>query len=114
MSERDAKLYVEDIRDAINKIEDYVKDLDFNTFAKDEKTIDAVVRNISIIGEAVKNLPEELKLEYPQIPWKEIAGTRNKTIHEYFGIDEEILWKTIEEDLPLFKKQIAEILIKYC
>lgn len=113
MSKRGIRLYTEDIRDAIKKIEKYTKDLDFYTFVKDEKTIDAVVRNLSIIGEAVKNFPNELKSKYPQVPWKEIAGTRNKAIHEYFGIDEDILWKTIKEDLPPFKKQISEILKTY-
>ncbi|MFH1955931.1 MAG: DUF86 domain-containing protein [Patescibacteria group bacterium] len=113
MSKRGAKLYIEDVKDSIQKIEDYTKGLNFGTFAKDAKTIDAVVRNLSIIGEAVKNFPNELKVEYPQIPWKEIAGIRNKAIHGYFGIDEDILWKTIKEDLPPFKKQISEMLKKY-
>lgn len=113
MSKRGVRLFIEDVRDAIKKIEDYTEDLGFADFIKDTKTIDAVVRNLSIIGEAVKNFPNELKSEYPQVPWKEIAGTRNKTIHEYFGIDEDILWKTIKEDLPTFKKQISGILRKY-
>ena len=109
MSKRDAKLYIEDVKEAIKKIEEYTKGLYFEAFAKDGKTIDAVVRNLSIIGEAVKNFPTEIKSEYPKVPWKEISGIRNKAIHEYFGIDEEILWKTIKEDLPPFKKQMIEI-----
>lgn len=113
MSKRSARLYIEDVRDAIKKIKKYTKDLDFDDFAKDTKTIDAVVRNLSIIGEAVKNFPKETKTKYPQIPWKKIAGTRDKVIHAYFAIDEDILWKTIKEDLPPFKKQISEILEKY-
>ena len=113
MSKRGVKLYIEDVRDSIAKIEKYTKGLDYNTFVKDEKTVDAVVRNLSIIGEAVNNFPDELKLKYPQVPWIEIIGTRNKAIHEYFGIDEDILWKTVKEDLPLFKKQISGILRKY-
>jgi len=113
MSKRSTKLYITDIKNAIDKIEEYTKDLDFDDFTRDEKTIDAVVRNLTIIGEAVKNFPDKLKSKYPHIPWKEIAGTRNKAIHEYFGIDEDILWKTIKEDLPPFKKQISEISKKY-
>ncbi len=113
MSKRGVRLYIEDVKDAIQKIEKYTIGLDFDTFVKDEKTIDAVIRNLSIIGEAVKNFPNELRSKYPQIPWKEITGIRNKAIHEYFGIDEDILWKTIKEDLPPFKKQISEILKKY-
>ena len=113
MSKRGIKLYLKDISDSIKKIEKYIKGLNFDTFVKDTKTIDAVVRNLSIIGEAVKNFPNKLKSEYPQVPWKEITGTRDKAIHEYFGIDEDILWKTIKDDLPPFKKQISEILKKY-
>lgn len=113
MSKRDIKLYINDIIDSIEKIENYTSDIDFSTFSQDTKTLDAVVRNISIIGEATSNLPDEIKSKYPEVPWKEIVGTRNKTIHEYFGIDEEILWKTIKADLPPFKKQISEILKTY-
>lgn len=113
MSKRDIRLYIEDVRESIAKIEKYTKGLDYNTFIKDPKTIDAVVRNLSVIGEAVKNFPDNLKSKYPQVPWREIAGTRNKTIHEYFGIDEDILWKTVKEDMPAFKKQIIEISNSY-
>lgn len=112
MSKRGIKLYIEDVRDSIAKIEKYTSGLNFDSFSKDAKTIDAVVRNLAIIGEAVKNFPDELKSKYPQVPWKEIAGTRNKAIHEYFGVDEDILWETIKKDLPSFKKQISEILKK--
>jgi len=72
--------------------------------------IDAVVRNLSIIGEAVKNIPREIKVKNPDVAWNEIKGMRNKVVHEYFGTDEEILWKTIQDDLPIFKKQIAKLL----
>lgn len=113
MSKRNIKLYIEDVIVAIEKIEKYTKNLDFNTFIKDQKTIDAVIRNLSIIGEAIKNFPKEVKVKYPQVPWKEISGARNKIIHEYFTIDEDILWKTIKEDLPPFKKQIIIILKEY-
>jgi len=113
MFKRSVGLYIEDVRDAIEKIEKYTKGLSFDTFIKDEKTVDAVVKNLSVIGEAVKNFPKEIRLRYPQIPWIEISGTRNKIIHAYFAIDEDILWKTIKKDLPSFKKQIAEILKEY-
>lgn len=113
MFKRSPRLYIEDVRDAIGKIEKYTKDLGFDDFAKDTKTIDAVVRNLSIIGEAVKNLPKEIKIKYPQVPWKKISGARDKVIHAYFAIDEDILWKTVKEDLPPFKKQIAKILKEY-
>ncbi len=109
MSKRDANLYVEDIITSMDKIESYIEGFAFNDFCNDHKTIDAVTRNLSIIGEASNNMPEEIKLMYPEIPWVEIVGMRNKVIHEYFGVDEEILWKTIKEDLPNFKEQILKI-----
>lgn len=72
--------------------------------------IDAIVRNLSIIGEAVKNIPDGIKSANPAVSWGEIMGMRNKVVHEYFSVDEGILWKTIKEDLPMFKKHIQEIL----
>jgi uncharacterized protein with HEPN domain len=109
MSKRGIKLYIEDILTAVEKIENYTKDMTFDNFCKDCKTIDAVVRNLSVIGEASKNMPEEIKQDHPEIPWEEIIGMRNKVIHEYFGVDEEILWKTAREDLPFFKDKISKI-----
>lgn len=107
---RNAKLYLEDILQSILKIEKYTQPLTFNHFSKDDKTIDAVVRNLAVIGEAAKNIPAEFKSKNPDISWKEIAGMRNKIIHEYFGIDEEILWKTIKEDLLPLKLKIKKLL----
>lgn len=112
MSKREVRLYLIDIKDSIGKIEKYTKDLTFRKFCHDSKTIDAVVRNLSVIGEAVQNIPQDVKTKNPAIPWKEAAGLRNKVIHEYFGMDEEILWKTIKEDLPSFKKQILVLIRK--
>lgn len=110
MSKRGIKLYLEDIQDSIRKIEKYTRGSNFEKFSRNEQMIDAVVRNLSIIGEAVRNIPKEIKTKNPEVAWKEIKGMRNKVIHEYFGIDEEILWKTIQDDLPIFKKQIAKLL----
>ena len=106
MSKRSIRLYVDDIQESISRIEAYTKDFTFDGFKDDTKTIDAVVRNLEIIGEAVKNIPESVKSEHPDIPWHEIMGMRNKIIHEYFGVEEETLWKTAKDDLPKFKKQI--------
>lgn len=113
MSKRTPKLYLEDIKDSIRKIENYTRNLSFDKFKKDTLTIDAVVRNLTIIGEAAKNIPKEIKSKYPEVVWSEAIGMRNKVTHEYFGIDEDILWKTIKEDLPVFKKQIAKILREF-
>ena len=110
MSKRKPKLYLEDIKDSIRKIEGYTSNLSFDEFKKDTLTIDAVVRNLTIIGEAAKNIPEEIKSKNPEVAWSEAIGMRNKVTHEYFGVDEDILWKTIKEDLPVFKKQISKIL----
>ncbi|MBU1159550.1 DUF86 domain-containing protein [Patescibacteria group bacterium] len=110
MSKRGIKLYLEDIKASIRKIENYTRGVNFDEFSRDEQLIDAVVRNLSIIGEAVINIPKEIKAKNPDVAWKEIKGMRNKVVHEYFGIDEEILWKTIQEDLPIFKRQTAKLL----
>lgn len=109
MSKRNIKLYLYDIDEAINKIDKYVKNLSFNNFVKDEKTVDAVIRNLEIIGEAASHVPEEFRSKHPKIPWYEIIGMRNKVVHEYFGVDLEILWKTIKEDIPRLKKGIEKL-----
>lgn len=106
---RDHVLFLEDILDSIDKIEDYTEDLTYEDFQEDEKTIDAVVRNFEIIGEAVNNIPESLKKRYPEVEWKEAIGFRNVMIHEYFGVDKEAVWETIEKNLPALKKKVAKV-----
>jgi len=109
MKKRDYKLYLKDILDAIAKIEDYTKDLSFEEFLKNNLVVDAVVRNFEILGEASKNISEEVKSQYPDIPWKEMAGMRDKIIHEYFGIDLEIVWKTAKIRLPQLSSLLKDI-----
>ena len=105
---RDPRLYLDDIFGAIEKIENYVEGLRFEDFSTDNKTIDAIVRNFEIIGEATKRISLETKEKYPQIPWKMMAGTRDKLIHAHFGVNLQVLWKAIKEDLPPVKlHQIA-------
>ena len=87
----------------------YTKDYNFSKFKKDFKTIDAVIRNLEIIGEASKVLPLEFRKVHKNIPWKEIAGMRNKVTHEYFGVDEGILWATVSEDIPALLKEISKM-----
>lgn len=113
MSKQEAKLYLDDIKESIKRIEDYTDGLDFEDFIKDTMMLDAVVRNLTIIGEAAKNISKEIKLENSQVAWSEAVSMRNKITHEYFGVDEEILWKTIKEDLPVLRKQILKILKNY-
>lgn len=108
-TKRKSELYIDDIFDAIKKIENYTESFNFDNFSQDQKTIDAVIRNFEIIGEAAKNIPREMKKKYIQIPWSSMASIRNKLIHEYFGVNFKVLWKTIKEDLPDLKEKISEI-----
>ncbi len=100
MYNRNANLLVEDILDSCGKILDYTAGLSFEGFAADAKTVDAVVRNFEIIGEAANRLPEEFKDSHPQIDWFRIRGFRNRIVHEYFGIDYSIVWQIKETYLP--------------
>ena len=96
---RDYKLYLDDILESIDRIFTYIDKLDYHAFAADRKTFDAVVRNLEIIGEAARNLPEEIKLSTAEIEWKKIAGLRNLLAHEYFGINKQIIWDIIQNKL---------------
>jgi uncharacterized protein with HEPN domain len=87
MREGDFRVYVKDILEAIRRIDDYLGALTFEEFSKDYKTVDAVIRNFAVIGEAAKHVPFSIKKKYPEISWKRIAGMRDKVIHEYFGVD---------------------------
>jgi len=109
---RDFQTYVEDIVDAMNSIEEYTKGLTYDAFAKDKKTVDAVIRNFEIIGEATKYIPGKIRKEYPQVPWKDMAGMRDKLIHRYFGVKLDVVWKTIKERLPVVKPLVEEALRK--
>lgn len=107
---RQYRLYIEDILECIEKIKKYTKDISLEEFSKDDKTIDAVVRNFEIIGEATRQLPQKVKNKYSDIEWKSIIDFRNVIIHEYFGIDLEIMWNIIETKLPPLEEKIRRIL----
>lgn len=109
MSKREWRLFIEDILESIELIEGYVKNIEFKDFAKDRKTIDAVVRNFEIIGEASKYISEGIKNKYPDIDWKGMIGLRNRIAHEYFGISLEIVWNILKEELPKLKEQMKHI-----
>ncbi len=96
---RDSALYLEDILEAIRKIRKYVSDLNFEKFCEDEKTVDAVVRNLEIIGEASKKLPYDLKNLHPEIEWRKITAIRNIVVHQYFGVDNYIIWDVVSTKL---------------
>lgn len=102
--------YVQDIIGSIDKAMKFVENMTFDQFVEDDKTIFAVTRAIEIIGEAVKNIPDEVKLKHPEIPWREIAGTRDKIAHEYFGVDLEIIWNVIKERVPGLKENFKKIM----
>jgi uncharacterized protein with HEPN domain len=97
---RDSRVYLDDILAAISKIGRYTDRLSRDSFASDDKTIDAVIRNLEVIGEAVKHLPAELRARDPGIDWQKIAGLRDILIHQYFGIDLDILWDIVQNKLP--------------
>ena len=107
---RDYSLYIKDILDCIERVEEFVGDLNFDEFLADDKTSSAVVRKLEIIGEATKNIPKFITQEYDEIPWKEMARMRDKIIHFYFGVDYEIVWSVIKERLPEIKPTIRQIL----
>ena len=109
-SERDNILYLEDIALAMERIQEYIDGLDFQNFKWDYKTVDAVIRNFEIIGEASKNLSVAIKEKYSHVPWEEMYRLRNRISHEYFGIDYEIIWDIITRHLPKNQVDIKIIL----
>ncbi len=109
MSKRESKLLIEDILESGQKILDYTKGLTYEEFLKDSKTVDAVIRNFEIIGEAANRLTEDFKDENSNIDWHRIRGFRNRIVHDYFGIDYEIVWQIKDTFLPKTLEQISLI-----
>lgn len=110
MSVRNWQLRIEDILDSIQHILDYTEGMDFLTWGSDQKTVDAVVRNFEIIGEAANHIPPEIQSRFPDIPWVPMRGIRNILIHEYFGVDEEVIWETIQNDLPALQEKLNRLI----
>ncbi len=110
MKRRLPKLFIEDILEAMEKIERSTKGSTYEQFVKNEILVDAVIRNLEVIGEASNNIPEEVREKYSQIPWKRMVGLRNIVIHEYFGVDLSILWEIVTRNLPETKSLIEKIL----
>ena len=109
MSKRSPGLLVEDILESIEKIERYTEGMTRNSFQNDEKTADAVVRNLEIIGEAAGRLPEDFINRHSEIEWIKIVGLRNRIVHEYFGVDLQLIWQILKNDLPIFKQFVKNI-----
>lgn len=110
MSKRGDREYLADIREAIQRIQTYTTNLSYAQFLTDEKTQDAVIRNIEILGEAVKHLTADLTAAHPEVEWKSIAGMRDKLVHEYFGVNLDILWDVLTTRLPPLRVQIERII----
>lgn len=110
MSKRTDSEFLADIKEAVLRINAYTGNLTYEQFLRDKKTQDAVVRNLEIVGEAAKNISEELKGKYPQVPWKDLSGVRDKLIHHYFGVNFDVVWDIVKEELPEVLSQLEEIL----
>lgn len=106
---KDDLAFIEHILLCIDKIQQYTKNLTPQDFNNDELIQDAVIRNIEIIGEATKKISKHLKSQYHEIPWKEMSGMRDKLIHDYFGVDVDVVWQTVKEDIPYLKSLIEGI-----
>lgn len=109
---RDFRLYLDDILEASRNARSYVESLDFDDFVQDQRTVDAVVRNLEIIGEAVKNLPPELRAERPEIEWKQIARFRDLIAHRYFNVRLTIVWDIVQDQLAALDAAVVHILAK--
>lgn len=110
MSKRDVRLFVAGMLEGIARIERYTAGLDLEGFAADERTVDAVVRNLEIIGEAARQIPEAIRERYPDIPWRRVIGFRNIVVHEYFAVDVGIIWTIVRENLPALKTKLRQML----
>jgi len=110
MSKRGDIAFIQDIKEAIKRINAYISGMDYKEFLKDKKTQDAVVRNLEIIGEATKNISEELKQKHFEMPWKDFARVRDRLIHFYHGVNYDVVWDIATSELPPVLKQIKKII----
>jgi len=106
----DQSAFLNHILDAIKKIEKYIQGIDEEAFKKNDLVQDGVIRQIEIIGEAVKRLSDDITSQSPQVPWQDIAGMRDKLIHDYFGVDIDTVWLTVQKDISEFKEEVKRII----
>ncbi|MFO7957670.1 MAG: DUF86 domain-containing protein [Candidatus Brocadiia bacterium] len=100
--------YIADMLDSAREVEEFTRGMDFEAFVADKKTVNAVIRSLEVMGEAAKRIPERVRDQYPDIPWKQMAGMRDKLIHEYSGVDLQIVWGVIRDELPPVRPRIEE------
>lgn len=110
MSKRDARLLLQDMLESLEKIERYTAGLTFERFAQDDRTVDAVVRNLEVIGEVARQIPSEVRERYPEVPWRRVIGLRNVVVHEYFAVDVEIVWTVVRQSLPELKEALRRMM----
>lgn len=110
MKRRPHRMFLEDILTSLGNIEEYTSGMDYKGFTSDKKTVDAVARNLEIIGEAAKNIPATVRERHPEIPWRRLMGLRNVVVHEYFGMDLGILWRIVREELPSVNAAVKKLL----
>jgi len=107
---RNITLYVKDILQNMLEAEEFLEGMSYEQFISDKRTLNAVLRSIEVIGEAAKNIPDEIRVKYPDIPWKEMAGMRDKVIHFYFGVDKEVIWFVVKDRVPTIRPLIERTL----
>ena len=110
MPHRDWRIRIHDILAAIKAITEYTRGMDYETFASDQKTIDAVLRNITVIGEAASRIPNDVTVAHPEIPWRDMRDMRNLLVHEYFGVSTQILWDTVQGNLPSLVPSLESVI----
>jgi uncharacterized protein with HEPN domain len=107
---RDYRVYLDDILEAAGKIEEYIEGYTRREFVEDSRTVDAVIRNLMVIGEAANHVPDEVRTRYPAAQWRDMIGLRNIVVHEYFGVNLDVIWKIVQNDLPQVRVLVKKIL----